>query len=383
MIDGARFVAAARERGFGLWTGVPCSYLTPLMGHAAAGDGLRYVPASNEGDAVAIAAGSEIGGTRAVAMFQNSGLGNAVNPLSSLNHPHRIPVLLIVTLRGDPAGPKDEPQHALMGAITTRILDTLDIGWDSFPDREDAVGPALDRAAAHMAGGLPYALVMRKGAVAEGAQPPALRHAHSGRPALPAREQQGPTHPRRAFLEALVRATGERDVLVSTTGYTSRELYAIADRPGHCYLVGAMGCASSVGLGLALARPDLRVTVLDGDGAALMRLGALAAIGLQAPPNLLHIVLDNRMHESTGGQPTASAHADLAAMAHDCGYPDVRRLSDPAALADLFAAPRAQLAFACAAVAPGVPAGLPRPGIGPAEATARLRAHLMQLRASR
>jgi len=379
MIDGATFIAAARERGFALWSGVPCSYLTPLMGHAAGGR-LRYVPASNEGEAVAIAAGSEIGGTRAVAMFQNSGLGNAVNPLSSLNHPHRIPVLVLVTLRGDPAGAADEPQHALMGEITTRLLDLLALRWEYFPDRDSAVGPCLDRALAHMsASGLPYCLVLRKGAVAEGDRPRERRaHGKDRATELP-RDRPAPAHSRRAFLDALVRASGSRDILVCTTGYTSRELYALADRPNHCYLVGAMGCASSVGLGLALARPDLRVTVLDGDGAALMRLGALAAIGQQAPPNLLHVVLDNRMHESTGGQPTATARIDLAGVAADCGYPDARGVAEPAALAELFSAPRTRLAFACAAVAPGIPSALPRPLIGPAEATARLRTHLSQL----
>jgi phosphonopyruvate decarboxylase len=377
MIDGAKFVAAARERGFATWTGVPCSYLTPLMDRVADGAGARYVPASNEGEAVAIAAGCELGGARAVAMFQNSGLGNAVNPLSSLNHPHRIPVLLVVTLRGDPDGPADEPQHALMGEVTTRLLDLLQVRWEMFPERDDAIGPALDRALAHMAqSGLPFALVMRKDA----AGPATKRLPAPTAPAAPAAAKSTPpaaaAHTRREFLEALVRASGERDILVSTTGYTSRELYALADRPAHFYLVGAMGCASSVGLGLALARPDLRITVLDGDGAALMRLGALAAIGLQAPPNLLHVVLDNRMHESTGGQATAAARIDLAALAANCGYPEVRRIAEPAALAEAFAAPRTRLAFAAAAVAPGTPAGLPRPTVGPADATARLRRHI-------
>src|SRR5262249_724988 len=128
---------------------------------------LRYVGAANEGDAIAIAAGAELGGCRGVVMIQNSGLGNAVNPLTSLTHTFRIPLLLIVTLRGDPDGPGDEPQHELMGAITTRMLELMQIPWDSFPTEVGQVREVLDRVHAHMTtAGTPFALIMRQGSVA-------------------------------------------------------------------------------------------------------------------------------------------------------------------------------------------------------------------------
>ncbi|VFM96378.1 MAG: phosphonopyruvate decarboxylase [Candidatus Kentron sp. G] len=125
MISAETFIHLAAERGFSLYTGVPCSYLKPLIDRVIADDRSHYVPAANEGDAVAIAAGAELGGMRGIAMMQNSGLGNAVNPLTSLTHTLRIPVLLIITLRGEPGGPEDEPQHELMGAITTAMLESM------------------------------------------------------------------------------------------------------------------------------------------------------------------------------------------------------------------------------------------------------------------
>ncbi|MBN8280537.1 MAG: phosphonopyruvate decarboxylase, partial [Gammaproteobacteria bacterium] len=168
MIQAEQFIAAAAARGLTLYSGVPCSYLTPFINHAIGSRAIRYVPAANEGDAVAIGAGAGLGGRPAVVMFQNSGLGNAVNPLTSLTHTFRLPVLLIVTWRGEPGGAVDEPQHELMGAITPGLLDLMGIRHELFPDTEAAVGPALDRALAHMAAERrPYALVMRKGSVAE------------------------------------------------------------------------------------------------------------------------------------------------------------------------------------------------------------------------
>ena len=382
MIESAQFVDAARARGFGLWTGVPCSYLTSFLNAVIADRSLDYVPASNEGEAVAIAVGSHIGGRRAVAMFQNSGLGNAVSPLTSLAHTHRVPVLLIVSRRGDPEGAADEPQHELMGEITTRMLDVIGVKWELFPTDPAQIESALGRAASHMdSTGLPYALVMRKGSVKSGPAPqiPPARPLH---PAGSSGASRAAHTLKRDYLAAIQSAATERDIIVSTTGYTSRELYALGDKPNQLYVVGAMGCVSSVGLGLALARPDVRVTVLDGDGSALMRMGALAAIGYQRPSNLMHIVLDNGMHESTGGQFTVTSSVDLVAVASACGYPSAARVEDAAELAQIFAAPRDRLSFVAAAVAPGVPDDLPRPSITPPQVTQRLREHLSKLEAT-
>lgn len=374
MIEATAFVEAAQRIGIGLWTGVPCSYLQPFINHVIGDAASRYVPASNEGDAVAIAAGCELGGGLAIAMFQNSGLGNAVNPLTSLAMTHRIPMLLVVTLRGEPGGAPDEPQHELMGSITTRMLELIGIRWEYFPTRMEEVEPCLSRAASWMANErLPYALVMQKGAVAPMPPPP---HIEARPPkAQPTRSLRSTvTATRLDVIEAVQSTVGERDVVLATTGYTGRELYALAERPGQLALVGAMGCASSVGLGLALERPDLRVIVLDGDGAALMRLGALPTIGYQRPRSLLHILLDNGIHESTGGQSTVSRSVDLAAIAAASGYQDVLVTDYPAAIAARVRSGTSSLTFIQASIGPGTMADLPRPTISPPRATERLKA---------
>ena len=166
MIEAQQFIHAASQRGIDFYAGVPCSYLTPFINQVITSPDIQYVGAANEGDAVAIGAGAELGGRRAVVMFQNSGLGNAVSPLTSLNYVFRIPVLDITTLRGEAGGAPDEPQHELMGEITTRLLEEMQIPWEYFPAEEAEIKPALDRALAHMdSERRPYALVMRKGTV--------------------------------------------------------------------------------------------------------------------------------------------------------------------------------------------------------------------------
>lgn len=380
MIAAESFTRAALSHGFSLWTGVPCSYLQPLINQVIGDAGLRYIPASNEGDAVAIAAGYQLSGDLAVVMCQNSGLGNAVNPLSSLTHTHRIPLLLIVSLRGDPEGGHDEPQHELMGEITTKLLETLQIPWSYFPTDETQIERSLDEAKAWMlAERRPYCLVMRKGSVAPKPVPETHFAAQSALSACADDCSEAPSATRGAMLRVLQRNTGVRDIVLATTGYTGREMYALDDRSNQLYLVGAMGCVSSVALGLALARPDLRIIALDGDGAILMRLGALATIGHVAPPNLVHILLDNGQHESTGGQQTVSGGIRLASIASACAYPRAITLSQPESLEAELRSRTSGPVFIRAQILPGVPENLPRPKIPPVDVTERLRRHLALL----
>jgi len=374
MIEAGAFIRRARTHGFSLYTGVPCSYLKPFINYVIDDADLRYVGAANEGDAVAVAAGAELAGQRGVVMFQNSGFGNAVNPLTSLTHTFRIPVLIIVTLRGEPDGPADEPQHELMGEITGDLLDLLGIEWDWFPTVEEEIEPLLNRAVTTMdAGRRPFALIMRKGSVTQHA----LQSAPQGCPPEPRMMNcPAPTVQRADMLRAVQAGVADADIIIATTGYTGRELYALDDRPSQLYMVGSMGCAISLGLGLALACPDRRVIVLDGDGALLMRLGALAMLGFERPPNLVHILLDNGLHESTGGQTTLSAAVNFCAVAAACGYPTVSTAAGPDELGVQLAATTGQLAFIYAPTLPGVPDGLPRPTMTPVAVADRLRAHI-------
>jgi phosphonopyruvate decarboxylase len=372
MIEAEQFIQTARHHGFALYTGVPCSYLKAFINYVIDADELRYIGAANEGDAVAIAAGAELAGLRGVVMLQNSGLGNTVNPLTSLTHIFQIPLLLIVTLRGEPGGAPDEPQHQLMGEITTGLLELMEIPWTYFPVEHADVKPALDAAVASMdKTGRPYALVMRKGSVAR-TELQLAPEARSIQPATIAR--RSPVANRGDILRAVQAAASPADLVVATTGYTGRELYASDDRPNQLYMVGSMGCALSIGLGLAIASPERRIIVLDGDGAALMRLGALATVGFERPANLVHVLLDNGIHESTGGQRTVAGSIDFCGLAAACGYPQVTEVVSPDDLATKIRA-AAALNFIHVPVLPGVPE-LPRPEISPAEVATRFRAHI-------
>ncbi|HXK58063.1 MAG TPA: thiamine pyrophosphate-dependent enzyme, partial [Gammaproteobacteria bacterium] len=166
---------------------------------------------------------------------------------------------------------------------------------------------------------------------------------------------------------------------VATTGYTGRELYACDDRENQFYMIGSMGCASSLGLGLALSQPGRRVYVLDGDGALLMRMGTLATIGYQRPTNLVHILLDNHCHESTGGQSTVSHSVDFCAIAAACGYPDIHRIVNAGALRSLLREPPDMLRFIHAEMLQGVPEDLPRPSVTPEQVARRISAYLARI----
>jgi len=375
VIRASDFVEQARGRGFSLYSGVPCSFLKPFINYVIDDDSLRYVAAANEGDAVAIAAGSDLGGAPAICMFQNSGLGNAVSPLSSLTSTFRIPVLLIVTHRGRPGADTDEPQHELMGRITGDMLELLGIPSEDFPTDPTQVEPALDRATTWMREhSLPYALIMAKGSVEpwkEPRQPPV-----GIRPESTVPTSSPPETSRGAMLDALQASLDPSDVVIATTGYTGRELYAHGDAANQFYMVGSMGCASSLALGVAIARPQNRVVAVDGDGAAIMRLGALSTLGAEHPANVVHIVLDNGQHESTGGQPTSTATTDLAGVAAACGYRHVERATSAERLSDLLRERLDGPLFIHVPIHPGVPQKLPRPTMTPPEVAARFRRHL-------
>ena len=321
MIEADSFLRPAVAAGFDFYCGVPCSFLTPIINRVISDPALDYVAAASEGEAVAIAAGAWLAGHGTVVMCQNSGLGNAVNPLTSLNYPFRIPTLLIVTWRGGP-GFDDEPQHQLMGPITPSLLDVIRVPHRLFPVSDNDVPAAIAEARTSMTEtALPFAMIMEKGAVRDDGieiPPPTLRADGCRQDFCVAGDPPGRT-PAMERLLAVLPATA---ALVATTGYTGRELYTIADRPQHLYQVGSMGCAAGMGLGLAVnvARP---VVVLDGDGAALMKLGSMGTIGAYAPGNLIHIIFDNGAYVSTGGQPTVSPTVDFAGAALACGYPSV------------------------------------------------------------
>src|SRR5262249_20154213 len=251
MISAAEFLAAAGRHGFDFYTGVPCSFLTPLINGVLSRPALTYVGATSEGEAVAIASGAWLAGRRTVVICQNSGLGNAVNPLTSLNAPFHIPTLLITTWRGEP-GINDEPQHELMGRITQQLMSLIGVENDPFPGRVDEIAPAFCRAVTVMeATQLPFGWVVRKGDVAE---------CELTQSSLPPRQagqrdlfdESGALPTRKKALERFLSLVDREAGVIATTGKCGRELFTLDDREQHLYQVGSMGGASGMGLGIAL-----------------------------------------------------------------------------------------------------------------------------------
>lgn len=373
MIEADDLLGGLIARGVTEVVGVPCSYLTPVINRVASGSAAGYLPVTHEGEAVAIAAGCWLAGATACVIGQNSGLGNMVNPLTSLTHPSRIPVPLLVSWRGEPGRP-DEPQHELMGEIMSGLLDLMRIGHTLIPADPAGLAGCLDTGWAEMdRAQQPFAFVLRAGVLAAQrlTEPPLPA------PVVPAvvatqRNRDAPT--RTAALASLLAVLDEAAAVVSTTGKTSRELYVLGDRPQHFYLVGAMGSASAVGLGVArhTRRP---VVVIDGDGAALMRLGTLATVGAHAGPNLVHVLLDNRVHDSTGGQQSLAAQVDFPAVARACGYARVYDCGDLTEFADAVKLAQAEggPAFVYLRIRPGSMAELGRPTVHPSEVARRFR----------
>ena len=388
MIEARQFIEAARDRDIRWYAGVPCSYLTPFINYVLQDQSLRYLSMANEGDAVALMAGIALSADqgrprRGVSMMQNSGLGNAVSPLTSLTWTFRLPQLLVVTWRGQPGVP-DEPQHELMGAITPMMLDAMQIPWELFPTDGAQLAGVLDRATKHMdRNGRPFALLMQKGSVSDHPLAPgagALRRPRAtARVQIsgPVRDEAANRSSRREILrEVIARTPAHSTAVLASTGFCGRELYAIEDRPNQLYMVGSMGCVALLAMGLALARPDLRVVAVDGDGAALMRMGAFATIGAYAPANLLHLLLDNGVHDSTGGQITVSPLVDFAQVAAACGYAATLEARHAEQVGEWLGQPLlGGPQFARVLIRHGTPRDLPRPTAGPDEVARRFIRH--------
>ncbi len=313
MIEPGHFFNGLRQHGIHLFTGVPDSLLKHfcayLEDHCTAG---QHIITANEGNAVALAAGYHLttGKTAAVYM-QNSGLGNAVNPLMSLTAPevYNIPLLLIIGWRGEP-GIKDEPQHIKQGQITPGQLDLMGISYfllDADSDCNNVLDSIFKKIEYSNA---PATLLVRKGTFT---------------PYTPVQKRiQLSNLSREEALTEILTLADENALVISTTGKTSREVFEIRKRLGHpqrdFLTVGSMGHTASIALGAALGNPNKQIICIDGDGSSLMHLGSLPVIGKCRLENLIYILLNNAAHESVGGQPTAADRFDFSVMATACGF---------------------------------------------------------------
>jgi phosphonopyruvate decarboxylase len=332
MIQSDHFVKILAKRGISFFAGVPdsllkdfCAYVTDHVDQSC------HVITANEGNAVALCAGHYLGTGRAGLVYlQNSGLGNTVNPLLSLNDPevYGLPVLLMIGWRGEPCV-KDEPQHIKQGRITPALLDAMEIPWQVIDSKSEDIEAIVDTAMKHMQDRSgPAALLICKGAFA----PYALQRKERTHYPL-AREQA---------IQRLIQQLGPADVVIATTGMTARELYELrmsrGDGIGNDFLtVGSMGHVASIALGLARCQPGRRVVCLDGDGSVLMHMGSLAIVGQSQQENLIHVVLNNGAHDSVGGQPTCAFAINLAGVALACGYNNVLLASEPEEIDRAFA----------------------------------------------
>jgi len=324
MIDVALYCEALRKVGVTFFAGVPDSLLKSFCAYVTDTCGECHVIAANEGGAVGLAAGHYLAtGKPALVYMQNSGQGNAVNPLCSLADPdvYSIPMVLLVGWRGEP-GVKDEPQHVKQGKVTVSLFETLGIPTEILPDDDESAAKVTRKMVeTAKAESRPVALIVRKGLFAEYK----LQNKKPDIAALP-REQA---------IEEILKSLPEDAVVVSTTGMISREVYETRERLGQDHsrdflTVGSMGHAIMIALGIAKAQPNRRVFCLDGDGASIMQMGNMAIAGQSGCANLTHIVLNNAAHDSVGGQPTVGGLINLSEIAASCGY-EVLPNSDPSA----------------------------------------------------
>jgi phosphonopyruvate decarboxylase len=316
VLDTHKFGVLLRESGFSFASGVPCSLLKDFINYS--NNHFQYVIATNEGEAVAISAGAYLGGKKSLVIMQNSGLTNALNPLTSLNYPFRVPVLGFVSWRGEP-GIHDEPEHWLTGEITKSLLDLCKIPSVILSNKISEAEMQLEDALEHFNKDRPFFFIVKKGTFASESLGREIELPRYTKKIINGTKQE----PRPSRLQVLEKVSSFKDndtVLLASTGKCGRELFEIEDSPHNLYMIGSMGCVSSIGLGICLVRPKKRVICLDGDGALLMRTGSLATNGFYRPKNLLHILLDNESHDSTGGQDTVSGNVDFSMIARASGY---------------------------------------------------------------
>ena len=375
-MDALHLLAACREAGIDFFTGVPDSQLRGLCDtlYATLGVKEKHIVAANEGNAIGLCAGHFLAtGRPALCYMQNSGLGNAVNPLASLMDAqvYAMPCLLVVGWRGEP-GVKDEPQHVKQGQVTLSQLELLDVPCmvlDKTMTEAD-FDAAFAEIRAHLAENRTAAIVVKKGALTCSAKP-----VYGNKHEMTREEAVG----------VIARLAGSRDAFVSTTGKLSRELFELREAAGQGHerdflTVGSMGHASMIALGIAMEQPTRRIWCLDGDGAALMHLGAMAVIGQRKPGNLVHVVINNGAHETVGGMPVCEGGLDLCAMAMAAGYRSVCRANSVETLLDAIdrAMASGELAFIEVMCAVGARDDLGRPTTTPQENRDALMAFLQK-----
>lgn len=328
--------------GFDFFAGVPCSLIEDLLVALERHPRLPWVAAPREDLAVGLGAGAWLGGRTPAVLMQNSGLGTSLNALASLSLLYGLPALLVVTWRGRDG--RDAPEHRLTGAITPSLLDLLGVPTRTLAP--GSLGRDLEwarRAMDERPG--PAALLVVPGVLAAEGPAPASAPAPASSATMTAEPYRAPAlRPTVSRYEAIRTVMKELtdDLVIAANGYPSREACAAADRPENFYMIGSMGLAAAIGLGVAVARPERRVVVLDGDGNLLMGLGVLGSVATLAPARFVHCVLDNEAYGSTGNQTSPARHLRLDRLAAAAGYRTVSAVDEPGALGEAVRRARAE-----------------------------------------
>lgn len=319
MIKAEDFCCALKDLGYNFFTGVPCNFFKHAINFTVDDKDIEYIAAPNEGCAAAIAAGAYLGGKKAAVMMQNSGIGNLINPITSLNMIYDIPTLLLVSGRGYKID-NDEPQHAIMGARMRDIFDSIGVINYELPENLEEFKGVLAKINHEIYNDKKVAaLIVKKGSIGEYD----LKTVPTGKNetrSISKEQSSSPLMARYDAIELIASCLGGDEAVIASTGKISRELFVINDKPANFYMQGSLGHASAIGLGLALSRPEKKVVVLEGDGAIIMHMGMLSTVGHYKPKNMAHIVLDNETYDSTGGQFTTSTTTLLEDVAGACGY---------------------------------------------------------------
>jgi phosphonopyruvate decarboxylase len=316
MIDQKKLIDFLKSSNIEFITGVPDTLLNDFCLYIEKKwPADRHVIAANEGNAVAMAAGYHLAtNTVPLVYMQNSGIGNAVNPLISLTHQsvYGIPMILLIGWRGEP-GIKDHPQHTKQGELTPVLMNDLDIPWKKLTDNIEEVSEMIQWAVDDaLKNNRPVALLVPKGVLEKGE-----KDAYEDQPELMSREEA---------INSIVETLPKDTIYVAATGRATRELFEVRrlrnEKHDQDFLnVGAMGHTSSIATGIALANKNRLIVCLDGDASAIMHMGAMAVIGQKKElDNLIHIVLNNGVHESVGGQSTVAKEINLTNIAKNCGY---------------------------------------------------------------
>lgn len=314
MISPKAFYEYLDSAGINFYAGVPDSLLKDFCGYVSDNvKGEQHIITSNEGGAVAIGIGHYLAtGSPPLVYMQNSGFGNTINPLISLADPavYSIPMILLIGWRGEP-GVKDEPQHIKQGYVSEDLLNTLDIPYSILDSETDAYNLVKKAVRDSLDSSRPYAILVRKNTFSKYN----MIDLNENKCSI-SREQA---------IEMVVDLINEDDIVVSTTGKISRELFEIRSKKkmGHFrdfLTVGGMGHANQIALGIALIKKNRTIYCFDGDGAILMHAGSIGTIGQQTPSNMKHIVFNNGSHDSVGGQPTIGFDISFRDMANIFNY---------------------------------------------------------------